>query len=480
MKHLIKTLGLILLLGIFQTCTVDEPNIQKKEQVNFSFTAIGDSGGRTNGATLPSGTTALLSIQTAAGANVFTNKSVSLLSFGDSYITSPIELIPNSYKIVDFMLVNPLGQVIYATPKLGSPLAQLVSIPLPFQFTVIKSKVTNIVMEVLNVKTKRPEDFGYVSFGVKTIELLTLSAFIKNSNGLALTTANAFILKNDKDTLSTYSLKAEVNLFPFKEDPAATYKLIVIKEGYARYIKTFAYNSLISSMEGNAIKVILEPAFTIVAHTFGSSPDFTCRIGAEAPAKIFIDWGDGSSQEPFDLTSSSELKHAYQNASSGSRYYVSITGDIDKITMCSFFYGYAEFSQINVENLPALKSFDAGFNGPYGVKTYDFSNNSNLEELTLAYISKTESIILPVKNKINSISMNEIPTLKAESLNNLIEKLYNAVVASNRRNGTIYLNNGDPSNHNYVVPPSAESINKLLILKNQFGWNVNPDPAFGG
>jgi hypothetical protein len=481
-KHLTKILGLILLQCTFQTCTVNEPEIQKKEQVTFSFAPVGgDTGGRANGMSLPVGTTVVLSIQTTAGISVFNNKSISLLAFGDSYITSPIELVPNDYKITDFMLVNTSGQVIYATPKIGSPLAQLVSTPLPFQFTVAKNKVTSPVIEVVNVKTKKPEDFGYASFGVKTVELLPLSVFIKNLNGLTLTSANAFILKNDKDTLSTYSLKPEVNLFPFKEDPSATYKLVVIKEGYARYAKTFTYSTLISSIEGNALKIILEPAFTFIAHSTGFDGAFEIyRIGADSPSKIFIDWGDGSPQESLELKKSSDAKHTYLNAPFGSRYYVSVTGEIDKITSCGFYYGLSGISQINLENLPALKSFDVGFNAPYGVKTYDFSNNSNLEELTLSYISKTENVILPVNNKINSIWMDEIPTFKAESLNDLIEKLYNSVKASNRRNGNLYLNNGDPANHNYVVPPSTESINKLRILKNQFGWKINPNPAFGG
>jgi hypothetical protein len=476
MKHLIKTLGLILLLGIFQTCTVDEPENQKKEQVNFSFTAIGDSGGRTNGATLPPGTTALLSIQTAAGANVFTNKSVSLLSFGDSYVTSPIELIPGSYKITDFMLVNSAGQVIYATPKIGSPLAQFVSIPLPFEFTVAKNKITNIDMDVINVKTKRPEDFGYVSFGVKTIELLPLSVFVKNSDGLALTTAKAFIVKNDKDTLSAYTLKAEVNFLPFKEDTEATFKLVVIKEGYARYVKTFTYNALISSIEGNALKVILKPAFTFVALRDSYSSNFSFRIGSEVTTKVFVDWGDDSPQESVDLSGDIELSHTYPNTSN--RYYVSFTGNIDKITMCSFFYGYAEIGQINLEHLSGLTSFRSGFTR--GVKTYDFSQNVELEYVEISWQRMTENIILPVNNKIKGIQIGDMPAFKSESLNDIVNKLYNFIITSNRRNGSIFINTGDPANHIFVVPPSAESINKLLILKNQFGWNVNPDPAFGG
>jgi hypothetical protein len=477
MKDLIKILGLILFLGLFQTCTINEPEIKKAEQVTFSLTAKGENGGRISGATLPAGTTALLSIQAIAGVSVLSNKTVTLLSFGDSYITSPIELIPGDYKITDFMLVNSTGQVIYAAPKIGSPLAALVSSPLPTQFSVTENNVTNVGMQVVNVKTKKPEDFGYVSFGVETVELLNVSVFIKTSTGLALTTADAYIVKDDRDTLQTYSLKAEVNSLPFTEDPTATYKLVIGKSGYARYAKTFRYDSLVASIEGNMIKAVLEPAFTFfMFRDVGSSLFF--RMGAEVQAKIFVDWGDGTPQQTINLTNEYELNH---NALSRGKYFVSITGDIDKITSCSLYY--YNFTDFDVTNLTGLKSFDSGF--IWGQTTYDFSRNVNLEYLEITWQNATRNVILPKNNKIKIIRIGDIPVsdslggpFNPESLADVIDKLYISVVASNRRDGNATFNKGDPylSSAPFLTPLSTESLAKLRALKNNFGWTILPDP----
>ena len=70
------------------------------------------------------------------------------------------------------MVINPSGEVVFASPLAGSPLAYLVNRPLPFNFNIIPNQVTRVVPEVLAVGDQTPDQFGYASFGVQIIKPL--------------------------------------------------------------------------------------------------------------------------------------------------------------------------------------------------------------------------------------------------------------------------------------------------------------------
>lgn len=49
-----------------------------------------------------------------------------MLNIGGAIISKLIELIPGSYKLTDFMLVDASDEVLFATPRKGSPMAMYV------------------------------------------------------------------------------------------------------------------------------------------------------------------------------------------------------------------------------------------------------------------------------------------------------------------------------------------------------------------
>jgi hypothetical protein len=114
----------------------------------------------------------LISVTAAKGTAIFTDKLFPLYLFGTEYITDNIEIKEGNYLLTKFMVINPAGVVIYATPVAGSPLAYLCNNPLPSAFAITAGQVTNISPEVLAVENQPPESFGYASFGFQVVNPL--------------------------------------------------------------------------------------------------------------------------------------------------------------------------------------------------------------------------------------------------------------------------------------------------------------------
>jgi hypothetical protein len=147
--HFIAVWLLAALMLCLQSC--DDHGAQpEKQKVQFSFSAGATSdNGRTRDTDLPENTHLRISIETSSGTPVFTNHEVKVLKAGDSYIADPVELMPGTYAITDFMITNN-GELLYATPKAGSPLSAFVTHAVPHNFTVTESSVANVNMQVID------------------------------------------------------------------------------------------------------------------------------------------------------------------------------------------------------------------------------------------------------------------------------------------------------------------------------------------
>jgi hypothetical protein len=115
----------------------------------------------------------LISVEDMKGNAVFTDKLIPVYSFGTGFTSEKVEINAGEYKLTKFMVINPAGAVIYASPLAGSPLAYLTSRPLPFAFNIFPDKVTQVVPEVLEVGDQTPDKFGYLSFGIRVIKPLS-------------------------------------------------------------------------------------------------------------------------------------------------------------------------------------------------------------------------------------------------------------------------------------------------------------------
>ena len=477
MKTSLRLVSLFLLALFLQGCSEDENLNPEKVQFTFNLSPINPDGGRLKTTDLPEGVSVLISIVTSAGTPVLTNHSITLLNFGGSYITTPLELAPGGYKVVDFMLVNSTSEVLYATPRSGSPLASIVSHALPNNFYVRKNNVTNIAMDVVDVSENEPEDFGYVGFNVNVVNPLRISVFVPTSTGTKLTTASAFLLL-DGDTVRTYSVKSKVNLFSFTEDVNEEVTLVVIKDGFARYSRNFNYNDLMAELNSASLQIMMEPAFTFVAHGDKFGGYFEIGINGSEGHTISVDWGDGEADSyTFPPSESGHIVqiHNYANVEG---HFVSVTGDINFIKSFYSHYGGGTVTKINPEHLPELNSFNLGMFKKCP-RLIDLSHNSKLAEILIYKVDELENVILPVKNKIEYISLAKLPSLTVASIDDIINKVFNATVIDNRLRGTfnfgIEVDTEEGPVNVLVGPPSPESIEKLIQLRDTYKWNIYPE-----
>jgi hypothetical protein len=76
--------------------------------------------------------------------------------------------------LTEFMLLNSDGMVMWATPKVGSPLAHLVRNPLPVHFAISSEQTTSLDVQVIRVGNYNPDDFGYVNFNIGFVDAFCL------------------------------------------------------------------------------------------------------------------------------------------------------------------------------------------------------------------------------------------------------------------------------------------------------------------
>ena len=120
---------------------------------------------------------ALVSIMDANGELVYDKEVLPLYHFGEELITKSLKLRVGKYQLVEFMLTDSTGTVIWATPKEGSPLAHLVRQPLPKAFRVGANETTKLPVEVVRIGSHPPQDFGYVAFDIHFVKHFCLQVF---------------------------------------------------------------------------------------------------------------------------------------------------------------------------------------------------------------------------------------------------------------------------------------------------------------
>ncbi len=145
------------------------------------------------------------------------------------------------------MVINPSGEVIYATPLEGSPLAYLVNDPLPLNFEIHPLQVTRISPEVLPVGNYPPGEFGYVNFGIQIIKPLHFYAVCILDNPLIMAptqlTQAKLTIYAENGWHYTFRLQARVNHLVIRGG-SDTYFFVLEKEGYETQKMEFSAREL--------------------------------------------------------------------------------------------------------------------------------------------------------------------------------------------------------------------------------------------
>lgn len=453
-----------MLVAAFVSACSDERQPAKPGNVRFTLNPTGSPGGRVS-ASLPEGASLHVSIQKAGGGEVYTLKHLTLLKMGEEYISEPLALPPGTYELTDFLVVNAAGEVVYATPKEGSDMADWVDDPLPVAFSVSDNAITPLSVQVVSTSAYPPAAFGYITFQVGIVPgtSFRLAVFKPTTTGFVFTQAQAYIL-DGADTVHRQHIDAAPGAILFDGDLTRTYTLVVIQPSYKKYTQTFVLQDLLSSLAGAPHAVWLEPAFTFRL----IEQDVYFRLEGDIDT-LYIDWGDGTQDIITQQTFENQPNHLY--ATPGS-HFVSISGaTLNKVEQVVFAYAYGSTTEMSIEYLTGLKDFTATF--AVTPATIDFSHNPALESIYIA-VSDIVELDLSHNPQIRSVVMFGILDFSVPSLNALIHHLYSTAVQYNHRNGGFVAHSFPVSMTTFIGPPSPEAMDELRILRDFYDWNIDP------
>lgn len=169
MKKLVVNFShVFILLVVLVSCSNEEDSLPTLGKANFSLSRKARDNGRVNEAVVPA--FVLLSVRDSKGISK-ENIKLSLVVFGQSYISENLELKTGTYQLIQFAVLDAGNKVIYATPLEGSDLEKHVTNPLPLDFTIDENQNTQVIPEVVAVSSEdTPESFGLASFSFEVVE----------------------------------------------------------------------------------------------------------------------------------------------------------------------------------------------------------------------------------------------------------------------------------------------------------------------
>lgn len=161
-------LFLLTIVWALSSCQKENDDNQASSgQVEFSFEQKAETYTKAGEAGTPAAI--VVSVEDLNGNKIFNAKSIELLNMNGSYITKPVTLVTGNYKITSYMVVDGANNVMYTVPLEGSKYAYLVNDPLPVSFSVAHNGYAKLSPQVLSTKEHKPEDFGYPSFSMDSV-----------------------------------------------------------------------------------------------------------------------------------------------------------------------------------------------------------------------------------------------------------------------------------------------------------------------
>ncbi|MBE0674429.1 MAG: hypothetical protein IH591_07190, partial [Bacteroidales bacterium] len=159
MRTFIRSLTLILLV-VFAFSSCEKNSDTSKGTAKFSIASI-DQSNQLKSAWADTDLVSyhlMVSVEDSDGSSVLSDHLVPVYLFGPGYISEELEMNEGDYRLTEFMLIEPSGAVIAATPVEGSPLAYLVKDPLPLEFSIRGGTATIVSPELLAVGDHTPGD----------------------------------------------------------------------------------------------------------------------------------------------------------------------------------------------------------------------------------------------------------------------------------------------------------------------------------
>ena len=294
----------------------------------------------------------------------------------------------------------------------------------------------------------------------------TITAADASGAGLqSLADAEASVYK-DGVRLYNYALESGANQLSFEGDPNAVYTVIVKSEGYVPAARQVTYADMVRSGE-KTLNVRLQSVSTNRVFSIMPTGDFAFTLAMKESGTLTVDWGDGTvetisfSATELDPHTFRMMAHDYAT----NPYPIVITGDLDKIVEYHNDY-YTYFSileDINTRHLPALTNL---FFSDCTLKKLDLSKNTQLRFIGIG--NSIDHLKLPKEHYIHHAAVGHLMQAKTNGTDALIANIYENAVARAITDGYFNAVGMEP-------PPSAESLEKLMLLENLYRWNVSTD-----
>lgn len=458
--------SVLLIAALMLTCCTEDTHVvNNKVNVIFSVDLIEESKGHMKSSEIPSGAMALVSVETENGEVVVDQEEVAIRRSDEGYLTDPLCLPPGNYRLVDLMVVDEAGEVVFAAPREGSALSQKVGHSLPYEIT--NKSLTDTRLSLLDTRKRSPKNFGYECFRGKQHMFKVQVFTAEENNRLQRTHAQALIMKG-LDTLRRYSLTDNMNFITFRGNPGETYSLVVVKDSYGRFARTFTTRQIPTK----PLKIVLQPALTAVGVTTGENY-FAMQVDPAWDIFDFqVDWGDGTS-ETWTSGVTTIVDHQYEYPG---HYFISITGNgLDSVVLVGNLEG--RIARLGMKHLVNLRDFRIEYGE--GPEVVDLRHNKLVNEIRLFPSSFDPSpdlkrLLIPDDAGIYLLELPGQTNIKPENLNHVIDNLYHQVVNNPRSGDFIYSTWED--NNVPIATPSPEAIEKLKELKHTYNWLVVPDP----
>lgn len=282
-----------------------------------------------------------------------------------------------------------------------------------------------------------------------------ITVLVEENGNLTPTDAEAFIL-DGQTVISSHSLSASENGVWFTGKPEQSYDLKVLKQGYAPYILSFNYKDLQNMLSGKHLKVKMKPALEL---GLTALEDEAYTIDLEGSGVITIVWPDHSVETRTLPTS------LYRDLEAGSGQVIRLTGDLENI---SFFRAFGYNTGISeISGLTHLRGMQTFFPGLLFLKDQlDLRQNRELQHIDLFEARLPEWFTLPQQHYLRGVTVSLADrTITTNEIDLLIDNIYKNTVRRSIYNGTIHLSGSDT--------PSATAVNKISILENEYGWDVD-------
>ncbi|HEY4789569.1 MAG TPA: hypothetical protein VIH57_26145 [Bacteroidales bacterium] len=516
MKTSMKSLlGIVLCILLVSSCRKDNPG-NSKGSVVFKFQTTDVSAFKSSGAEAgPIAAALIVTIYKNKGGEptdlVYGKEKLELSYLNGAYISKGLPMPQGAYYLTEFLVTDASNKIIYAAPKAGSDLAQLVAKPLPLYFYINSNTESTISPEVLKTDTSSLEDLGYSGFSfnyVKSTKFL-MSVFYKSAGGSSLEHVDSshLFITSPKGKNYNYILKGGTANPVYVNSDSGNYILTVWSKGYTSLTDTLTLNQLGShtTMPLNMVLTSIEsPMIWFLASGSTTIPYSGPSIITRSVTDFYVDWGDGIHEKITTLNNSFTFRRFNKFADNrlvqiwgnladirdlsfgGAKYDGTffLKADINNASGIEDFHlSYVTLRDFSLENLTTLKNINYYFcSAPVKVR-----NCQNLENLTLI-ASTPAQLDIQTNNKLqflqfsgySSVMYGTNPslmrivladyyplTLTVDKLNNLFIGLL-ASVESSPRTGTFECSKKD-------IKPTGEGLQAAQTLKNTYHWTISPD-----